>query len=114
MIPFIRNDRGGTGMAPDRTAEIAPESADGPRISVVIPTCRRPQLLCKCLAAVFAQRLDPHAFEVIVVDDGHGADTRTRASRPALPAARAARTACFSRATPSPCRCARCCSRPSS
>ena len=45
------------------------------KVSVVMPTCRRPQLLCKCLAALFAQRLTPRAFEMIVVDDGHGADT---------------------------------------
>ena len=91
MIPFVRTLGSGAGMAPDRTAEAAAEGAEGPRISVVIPTCRRPQLLCKCLAAVFAQRLDPHAFEVIVVDDGHGADTqavveafRTRPGGPVL------------------------------
>ena len=46
------------------------------RVSVVIPTYRRPALLSRCLAAVLAQRLDAHAFEVIVVDDGHTDDTR--------------------------------------
>jgi glycosyltransferase involved in cell wall biosynthesis len=51
-------------------------AADGPRISVVIPTCRRPDLLCRCLAAVMGQTLDRAAFEVIVVDDGHGADAQ--------------------------------------
>ena len=48
----------------------------GPRISVVIPTFRRPDLLCRCLSAVFAQTLDPSAYEVVVVDDGHSADTQ--------------------------------------
>ena len=42
-----------------------------PRISVVIPTYRRPALLKRCLKAVLSQSLDPHAYEVIVVDDGH-------------------------------------------
>ncbi|MDQ6680410.1 MAG: glycosyltransferase [Pseudomonadota bacterium] len=52
------------------------EPAEALRISVVIPTYRRPDLLCRCLAAVFAQRLERSAFEVIVVDDGHTADTQ--------------------------------------
>lgn len=42
-----------------------------PRISVVIPTYKRPELLRRCLDAVLAQRLPPDAFEIIVVDDGH-------------------------------------------
>lgn len=47
-----------------------------PRVSVVIPTCRRPALLQRCLAALRAQTLHPHEFEVIVVDDGRSDDTR--------------------------------------
>lgn len=42
-----------------------------PRISVVIPTYKRPQLLLRCLTAVLTQRIDADAYEVIVVDDGH-------------------------------------------
>ncbi len=42
-----------------------------PRITVVIPTHKRPQLLLRCLTAVLTQRFDADAFEVIVVDDGH-------------------------------------------
>jgi len=38
-----------------------------PRLSVVIPTFHRAQLLGRCLAAVLAQTLQPQAFEVIVV-----------------------------------------------
>lgn len=39
-------------------------------VSVVIPTCRRNELLRRCLDAVMAQSLPPSCFEVIVVDDG--------------------------------------------
>jgi glycosyltransferase involved in cell wall biosynthesis len=47
-----------------------------PRVSVVIPTCGRLQLLGRCLDALDRQRLDPAAFEVIVVDDGRSDPTR--------------------------------------
>lgn len=47
-----------------------------PRISVVIPTYRRPQLLLRCLTAVLTQRIETDAYEVIVVDDGHDDATR--------------------------------------
>jgi glycosyltransferase involved in cell wall biosynthesis len=48
-----------------------------PRLSVVIPTYRRPELLLRCLEAVLDQRrIDPQAYEVIVVDDGHDDETR--------------------------------------
>lgn len=46
-----------------------------PRISVVIPTFRRPVLLARCLDAVLAQDYAGE-FEVIVVDDGGTEDTR--------------------------------------
>lgn len=39
-------------------------------VSVVIPTCRRNDLLHRCLTAVMTQSLPAHCFEVIVVDDG--------------------------------------------
>lgn len=42
-----------------------------PRLSVVVPTRGRPQLLARCLEALAAQALEPGAFEVLVVDDGH-------------------------------------------
>jgi glycosyltransferase involved in cell wall biosynthesis len=41
-----------------------------PHISVVVPTYRNGELLRRCLDALLAQRIDPEAFEVIVVDDG--------------------------------------------
>lgn len=46
------------------------------RISVVIPTYRRPQLLVKCLDALYRQTLNKTAFEVIVVSDGPDGLTR--------------------------------------
>lgn len=38
-------------------------------ISVVMPTCRRPQLLLRCLHALLAQKPIHGGFEIIVVDD---------------------------------------------
>ena len=49
---------------------------EAPRLSIVIPTCRRPALVLRCLEAVVGQRIEPSAFEVIVVDDGRTADTQ--------------------------------------
>jgi glycosyltransferase involved in cell wall biosynthesis len=46
------------------------------RVSVVVPTCRRPELLARCLAALLAQDFDPAAYEIIVVDDAACAETR--------------------------------------
>src|SRR5690606_41312204 len=39
-------------------------------VSVVIPTCGRPELLARCLVALKRQILGAEHFEVIVVDDG--------------------------------------------
>ncbi|MGS5087009.1 glycosyltransferase family 2 protein [Hydrogenophaga sp. A37] len=47
-----------------------------PRISVVVPTCRRPALLGRCLCALLDQSIGVHAFEILVVDDGHCDRTR--------------------------------------
>ncbi|HZC07121.1 MAG TPA: glycosyltransferase [Ktedonobacterales bacterium] len=38
-------------------------------VSVVVPTCRRPELLTRCLTALLAQRFNSLAYEVIVADD---------------------------------------------
>lgn len=46
------------------------------RISVVVPTYRRPQLLQRCLEALLAQDLDPADYEIVVVDDAHSEATR--------------------------------------
>jgi glycosyltransferase involved in cell wall biosynthesis len=47
------------------------------KISVVIPTYKRPKLLTKCLSALAEQRLPREEFEVIVVSDGPDPDNRT-------------------------------------
>lgn len=39
-------------------------------VSVVIPTCRRNDLLRRCLTAVLAQSMPAACYEVIVIDDG--------------------------------------------
>src|SRR4051812_49763055 len=40
-----------------------------PLVSVVVPTCGRPELLGRCLAALDAQTLPRDTFEVIVIED---------------------------------------------
>ena len=57
------------------------------RVSVVVPTYRRPDLLDRCLAALAAQEFDPSAYEVIVADDA-GERGDAAAGRGAGPAAR--------------------------
>ncbi len=46
------------------------------KISVVIPTFKRPQLLLKCLSALKNQSFSPENYEVIVVTDGPDDETR--------------------------------------
>lgn len=46
------------------------------QISVVVPTYRRHDLLCRCLEALAAQQFDARAYEVVVADDA--ADEATR------------------------------------
>ncbi|MBO9353807.1 glycosyltransferase [Bordetella petrii] len=52
------------------------------QVSVVVPTCRRPQLLARSVKALLAQDFPAHAYEIIVCDDG--ADPATRAQVQAL------------------------------
>src|SRR4051794_40066839 len=47
------------------------------RISVVVPTRNRPELLNRCLSALVVQRIDPASFEIIIVDDGPSRDTQS-------------------------------------
>ncbi|HYD80451.1 MAG TPA: glycosyltransferase family A protein [Paucimonas sp.] len=67
---FVRpaNDNRTEGDARQTTEQIA--------VSIVIPTCGRPQLLGRCLAALVLQRFDPARFEIIVVDDRPSIGTR--------------------------------------
>lgn len=51
-------------------------TGSGPRLSVVVPTCGRPELLGRCLLALAVQTLPRSDFEVVVVDDGHSALTQ--------------------------------------
>src|SRR4051812_29735332 len=46
------------------------------KISVVIPTYCRPQLLKRCLAALAIQDFNPLEFELIVVTDGPDPETK--------------------------------------
>ena len=79
MIPFIRSGEAVSG-APGFHGVSSPPT-DALRLSVVIPTYRRPDLLARCLEAVCAQSLAPSAYEVIVVDDGHDDATQALVER---------------------------------
>ncbi len=46
------------------------------RVSVVVPTFRRADLLDRCLSALTAQDCDAASYEVIVADDAADDDTR--------------------------------------
>jgi glycosyltransferase involved in cell wall biosynthesis len=48
-----------------------------PQVSVVVPTCGRPELLARCLIALFAQSMPRADFEIVVVDDGRSETTRS-------------------------------------
>lgn len=47
-----------------------------PFVSVVVPTCRRPDLLARCLAALLAQDQPGDSFEILVSDDAAREQTR--------------------------------------
>ena len=49
-----------------------------PRVSVVIPTYRRPDYIERCLKALLTQEFPPDEFEILVVDDGCDEETRQR------------------------------------
>ncbi|HET6908288.1 MAG TPA: glycosyltransferase [Mycobacteriales bacterium] len=46
-----------------------------PRVSVIIPTYRRPALLAQCLTSLAGQDAAAGSFEAVVVDDGSGDET---------------------------------------
>jgi glycosyltransferase involved in cell wall biosynthesis len=62
------------------------------RVSVVVPTYRRADLLARCLAALLAQDFNPEQYEILVCDDAASARTQTQvegyASSVAAPAIR--------------------------
>lgn len=45
-------------------------------VSVVVPTCGRPDLLNRCIEALCRQTLDPRTYEIIIVDDRSSVQTR--------------------------------------
>src|SRR5690348_12402608 len=47
-----------------------------PRVSVVVPTYKRPDLLARCLSALLAQDFAAQDYEIIIADDANCADTR--------------------------------------
>jgi glycosyltransferase involved in cell wall biosynthesis len=51
------------------------------QVSVVVPTCKRPQLLAKCLNALVGQDFPGGAYEIIVVDDGGCYESRALVER---------------------------------
>lgn len=52
-----------------------------PAISVVVPTCRRPALLRRCLKALMRQAVSRHDYEILVVDDAATEETRDLVER---------------------------------
>jgi glycosyltransferase involved in cell wall biosynthesis len=61
---WVRDDRGDVAAVDRRPPE------GSPRISVLIATHDRPELLRACLASFAEQTLGPSDFEVVLVDDG--------------------------------------------
>lgn len=45
-------------------------------VSIVLPTCGRPQHLSHCLASLLSQQFEEGRYEIIVVDAGHHPSTR--------------------------------------
>jgi GT2 family glycosyltransferase len=52
------------------------ESTQHCGVSVVVPTYRRPELLNRCVAALFSQTMDSVRYELVIVDDGPTEETR--------------------------------------
>jgi len=46
------------------------------QVSVIVPTCRRPDLLARCLRALLAQDFPADAYEIIVCDDAASIGTQ--------------------------------------
>lgn len=78
-MPITTTDAACEAAHTDASGPHAPKAgarAQGPDISVVVPTCGRTGLLDRCLDALTRQKLAPHRYEIIVVDDqpGHEAE----------------------------------------
>lgn len=46
------------------------------KVSIVVPTCRRNELLSRCLDCLFAQNFPKEQYEIIIADDGCEETTR--------------------------------------
>jgi len=59
-------------MTPPATAAVATAAVTtaAVTVSVVVPTCRRPRQLLRCLHALLSQEGVPGRMEIIIVDDG--------------------------------------------
>jgi GT2 family glycosyltransferase len=64
------------GRAGDRIVPVGKMIACMIRVSVVMPTYRRPELLGRCLDALAAQTLSAQAYEVVIADDAASDATR--------------------------------------
>jgi cellulose synthase/poly-beta-1,6-N-acetylglucosamine synthase-like glycosyltransferase len=53
-------------------------------VSVVVPTCKRPDLVARCMAALLEQDLAPRDYEIIIVDDAACDATRQQVARWAI------------------------------
>jgi GT2 family glycosyltransferase len=49
--------------------------------SIVVPTFQRPELLNRCLAALFAQDFEPDAYEIIIADNAGNAQTQNQVAK---------------------------------
>ena len=62
------------------TAIMAASGTPAVLVSVVVPTCNRIHLLGRCVDALLDQTLPPGAYEIIIVDDAPGYQTRQLAT----------------------------------
>jgi GT2 family glycosyltransferase len=76
-VPASRHSQGANALPSTVTdiREAKPAGADI-SVSIVVPTCGRPQLLNRCIASLVLQRFDASRFEIIIVDDDPSDDTR--------------------------------------
>ncbi len=62
------------------TATLAAPGTAAVRVSVVVPTCNRVHLLGRCVDALLGQTVPPCEYEIIIVDDDPGYQTRQLAT----------------------------------